>query len=155
MQTAITNAFVEAAQEVLLAETNLRLTRGKLELFHTDYVTDDITVLISLVGTIKGTALYSLSETTALDLLGRMLGERPETFDALAQSGIAEMGNVITGRACVKLTQAGHHLTISPPTLLVGRGALLSTLDLPRLLIPLEAEGENYHAALHLALAAQ
>ena len=77
--------------------------------------------------------------------------EPVRVFDSLAQSGIAELGNVITGLAASKLARIGYDVTISPPTLLMGRGTALSTLDLPRLFVPLY--GEEGQVGLHLALA--
>lgn len=150
MQNIIVNAFVEAAQEVLSAEAALNVSRGPLQTFSHAYITDDITVLLNLVGNVTGTVLYSLSEKTALELIGRLMGEPVPTFDPIAQSGIAELGNVITGLAASKLARVGYDITISPPTLLMGRGAALSTLDLPRWSIPLHSEGGE--AGLHLAL---
>jgi CheY-specific phosphatase CheX len=41
--------------------------------------------------------------------------ENAHQLRCLAQSGIAELANVITGRASVKLSQAGYEATISPP----------------------------------------
>ena len=150
MQNTIVNAFVEAAQEVLSAEAALNVSRGPLQTFSHAYITDDITVLLNLVGNVTGTVLYSLSEKTALELIGRLMGEPAPTFDPIAQSGIAELGNVITGLAASKLARLGYDITISPPTLMMGRGMALSTLDLPRLSIPLQSEGGE--AGLHLAL---
>jgi chemotaxis protein CheX len=151
MSNIIINAFVEAAQEVLAAEAALTVSRGPLQTFGQPYITDDITVLLNLVGNITGTVLYSLSEKTALELIGRLMGEPVRAFDSLAQSGIAELGNVITGLAASKLARIGYAVTISPPTLLMGRGTALSTLDLPRQFVPLY--GEEGQAGLHLALA--
>jgi chemotaxis protein CheX len=150
MYTPIINAFVEAAQEVLAAEAALPLTRGPLQTLTEVYLTDDITVMLSLVGNINGTVLYSLSEKTALELAGRLMGEPVRVFDNLAQSGIAEMGNVITGLATSKLARVGYSISISPPTVLMGRGAAISTLDVPRLFVPFESAGQT--AGLHLAL---
>jgi chemotaxis protein CheX len=151
MQDPIVSAFVEAAQEVLLAETALSVTYRAAELSDRVYVTDEVTVIISLVGDINGTVLYSLSEALALKLAGHMLGEPLAAgLDALAQSGIAELGNVITGQASIKLSQAGYEVKISPPTLLLGPGTSVSTLDLPRLVIPLT--GADEAIGLHLAL---
>lgn len=151
MHIHIVNAFVEAAQEVLLAEMALHVTRGEVELANDVFTTGDVTVIISLVGDIKGTVLYSLSEAVALDMAGRLLGEPPTGgFGSLAQSSIAEISNVITGRASVKLSEIGYETKLSPPTLLLGQGTILSTLDLPRLVVPLKSEGGAI--GLHLAL---
>ena len=142
--------FVDAAYEVLLAEAKYTMRRGQLSLDKGAYTTDEVTVLISLVGDIMGTVFYSMTSKTSLDIVSVILGEKMEELDALAQSGIAELGNVITGRASVKLSQTGLETTISPPTLMIGKGAYVSTLDIPRLIVPLE--GEPGQIIIHLAL---
>ena len=68
------------------------------------------------------------------------MGQDFPEFDALAQSGIAEIGNVITGRAAVLLSEAGFVSELAPPLLLVGRNAVISTLDVQRLVIPIETD---------------
>jgi len=142
--------FVDAAYEVLKAEAGFSMKRGQLSLDKGAYITDEITVIISLVGDIMGTVFYSMSGPTTLNIVSVILGEEIREIDGLAQSGIAELGNVITGRASVKLSQSGFESTISPPTLMVGKGAMISTLDLPRLVVPLE--GEPGKIMIHLAL---
>jgi chemotaxis protein CheX len=144
------NPFIEAASEVLWAETALKPVRGPLSLDKGAYITEQVTVVLSLIGQIDGVVFYSLSEAVALHLAGRMLGEPFSTFDSLAQSGIAELGNVITGRASIKLAEAGYVADISPPTLLAGQGATLSTLQMARLVVPLQLEPGRL--TIHLAL---
>jgi len=142
--------FIEAAYEVILAEAGYKMKRGGLSLDKGPYLTDEITVIISLVGDVVGTVFYSLNGKTALNIVSVILDEPLSELDALAQSGIAELGNVITGRASVKLAQAGYESTISPPTLMIGEDAVISTLDLPRLVVPLE--GDAGKLVIHLAL---
>ena len=84
--------------------------------------------------------LYSMSQETALGILSRMLGSEVGEFDAVAQSGIGELGNVITGRAGVLLADAGYPSNITPPALVIGKGTMVTTLDLNRLVFPLEIE---------------
>ncbi|WP_322807388.1 chemotaxis protein CheX [Thermanaerothrix sp.] len=150
MNVKFLNPFVESAFEVLKAETGFNLRRGDLGLEKGVYVTEDLTVILSLVGQVEGTVFYSMSQPTALALVSPMMGSNVEMLDQLAQSAIAELGNVITGRASVKLAQAGYESVISPPTLLLGNGARISTLDFPRLIVPLEFE--RGQVTIHLAL---
>lgn len=137
MNVKFLNPFVEAAYEVVTAETQGAVTRGDLSLDHGLYVTDDVTVVLSLVGDVKGTVLYSLAQETAIKLASIIMEDEFTQFDELAQSGIAELGNVITGRASMKLSETGCESNISTPSLIIGKGALLSTLDYPRLIVPL------------------
>jgi chemotaxis protein CheX len=150
MNVQFLNPFVEAAVEVLQAETKIQMKRGALLLEKGPYKSDDITVVIGLVGHVEGTVFYSMSVATAKSLASRMLGEPVETFDSLAQSGIAELGNVVTGRASIKLAEAGYESTISPPTVLEGFGTIISTLEFPRLVVPLD--GDAGKIVIHLAL---
>lgn len=150
MNVKFLNPFVDAAYEVLKSETNHEVQRGDLSLDQGNYHTDDLTVILSLVGAVDGTVFYSMSEPTALQLVTIIMGEKYEKLDYLAQSGIAEVGNVITGRASMKLAESGFESTISPPSLILGKGASISTLDYPRLVVPLVTIAGKI--IIHLAL---
>ncbi|MEW5959937.1 MAG: chemotaxis protein CheX, partial [Chloroflexota bacterium] len=132
MRTELFNAFVVAAGQVLDSELGVKISRGPLNLQRDAYVTDDITVLISLVGDVWGVAIISLSFDTAKGFISRMLGQEITDFNELAQSGIGELGNVIAGGASTKLAELGYSTQISVPTLIVGKGSHISTLDINR-----------------------
>jgi chemotaxis protein CheX len=144
------NPFVEAAAEVLEKEVSAKVERGTLSLQKSSLTSDQITVLLSLVGQVQGVVLYGLSIKTALNLVSQMMGQEFTEFDNLAQSGIAELGNVITGAATVKLSKEGFDAEISPPTLVQGEGIQISTLDFPRVVVQLKTEMGDI--TVHLAL---
>ena len=150
MNVKFLNPFVEAAFEVIRTETGCQLSRGEIGLQKDPYQTEDITVIISLIGAVEGNVFYSMSADTGRYLAGQILGEPVEEFDMLAQSGIAELGNVITGQASIKLCKSGYESTISPPALLLGKGATISTLDYVRLTVPMS--GKCGTIVIHLAL---
>jgi chemotaxis protein CheX len=140
MRAEMLNAFVVAAGQVLASEIGVKVTRGALSLQREAYLTDDITVLLNLVGDVWGIAFYSLSFETAKGFVSRMLGQPVASFDELAMSGIGELGNVITGQASTRLADLGLKSDISVPSLIVGKGSRISTLDMDRLVIPLDTE---------------
>lgn len=144
------NPFVEAAAEVLEKEVSAKVERGTLSLQKSSLTSDQITVLLSLVGQVQGVVLYGLSIQTAKNMVSRMMGQEFTEFDNLAQSGIAELGNVITGAATVKLSKEGFDAEISPPTLVQGEGIQISTLDFPRVVVQLKTEMGDI--TVHLAL---
>jgi chemotaxis protein CheX len=150
MDVKFLNPFLDSAGEVLRKEIQLEITKGPITVQTSALTTDDVTVLINLVGQIQGVVLYEMSTSTALSFVSRMMGQKFNDFDNLAQSGIAELGNVITGRASDKLSQAGFEATISPPTLIIGKGSQVSTLDCPSLIIPLSSKVGTI--TVHLAL---
>lgn len=150
MNVKFMNPFIDAASEVLQTECGTAIERGSLTMHKSALTADDVTVLISLIGQVQGVVLYGLSTATSLKLISRMLGQDFTIFDNLAQSGIAELGNVVTGRATVKLSQAGYTAIISPPTLIQGKGLSISTLDFARIVVPLDSEAGQI--TVHLAL---
>ncbi len=140
MRVELVNAFIVAAGEVLASEASVKVSRGPLSLERDAYVTDGVTVLVSVIGEVWGMALYGMGQETAKGLLSRMMGQEVTSFDELAQSGVGELGNVITGKATTKLAELGYSADISVPTLILGKGSRISTLDIGRLVIPLETE---------------
>jgi chemotaxis protein CheX len=140
MKAEFVNPFVQAATEVLESELGGEARRGSLRLQKSAFTTDEITALVGVTGTVSGMVLYSMSESTALGIVSRLMGQQFDEFDAMAQSGIGELGNVITGRAGVLLSEAGYPSNITPPALVVGKGTMVTTLDLNRLVFPLETE---------------
>lgn len=138
MDVKLLNPFTEAAAEVLKAEVEETVVRGALTLHKSALTTDDITVLINLVGDVYGTVMYCMAIPTGLKLVSKIMGQEFTTLDSLAQSGIAELGNVISGRAMIKFSQSGYKADISTPTVVTGQGVEISTLDFPRIVVPLE-----------------
>jgi chemotaxis protein CheX len=140
MKVEFVNPFVQAATEVLESELRGATKRGTLRLDKTAVTTDEVTAVVGVTGTLNGLVMYSMSEATALGIVSRVMGQDFADFDPLAQSGIGELGNVITGRAGVLLSEAGYPSNISPPSLVIGKGTMITTLDLVRLVLPLETD---------------
>jgi chemotaxis protein CheX len=131
------NPFVTAAFQVLEKETKSEVTKGNVSLEESPLVSDEVTVLIGVVGRAQGLVLYGMSEKTAKGLVSCMYGEQIAVFDAMAESAVAELGNVITGLASGELERVGYGCKIAPPSVVVGRGTSISTLSIKRLVIPL------------------
>jgi chemotaxis protein CheX len=125
---------------VLESELGATPQRGQIGLQRSAYTSNDVTAVVGVTGNVAGMVLYSMNEQTARGMVEKMMGQDFPEFDALAQSGIGEIGNVITGRAAVLLAEAGLPSDLAPPMLIIGRGTMVSTLDVQRLVIPLETE---------------
>ncbi len=150
MDVKFLNPFLEAAYVVLQSELETDARRGELSLEQSAATSDDIAVLISIVGEVSGIVIYSLSEQTANAMVSKILDQPFPEFDELAQSGIGELGNVITGQAGQRMAALGLDVNISPPTMVLGKGTLISTLDFDRLVVPLYTDLGPL--SIHLAL---
>lgn len=138
MKAEFVNPFVTSAFQVLQTETKSEVTKGNVTLQDSPLVSDEVTVLIGVVGRVQGLVLYGMSEKTAKGIVSAMTGETIAVFDNLAESAVAELGNVVTGLASGELEQAGYPCKIAPPSVVVGRGTSISTLAIKRLVIPLQ-----------------
>ena len=129
--------FIEAAARVISQECGETVSRGQLHRVRSPQTSNDISALIAITGGVAGLVIYSLSEETAFGFASRMIGEPVTELDALAQSAIAELANMITGQAGIALEKNGFPSDMSPPVLLLGKGSSIATLNLTRLVVPL------------------
>lgn len=150
MDVKFLNPFVQAAVEVLKTEVSAEAVRGEITIHKSSLTSDDVTVLINLVGDVYGVVMYGMSTSTCLGLVSKIMGQEFSEFNTLAQSGVAELGNVISGQATIRFSESGYKSNISTPTVLNGNGVEISTLDFPRIVVPLETQFGMI--TVHLAL---
>ena len=132
------NPFVKAAHDVLRSELRIQdLGRGDLALQSSSYTSDEVTVMVGVVGELQGVVLYGMSERTAKNMVSAMLDEIYPVFDRTVESAIAELGNVVTGAASQELELAGFSCRLTPPMVVSGRGAIISTVSIQRLVVPI------------------
>lgn len=94
-----------------------------LSLAKATVVNPGVLVNIGMVGSIRGAILIGMGMDGAKQFASKMMGMNVDELDAIAQSAISEMGNMVCANACIKYNQTGvHGLDISPPTLLIGQG---------------------------------
>ncbi|BDG60331.1 chemotaxis protein CheX [Caldinitratiruptor microaerophilus] len=150
MKAEFINPFLVAAQEVLQAEASATVRKGTATIRSSPLMSDDVTVLIGVVGRVKGVVLYSMSEKTAKEIVGAIIREPVRVLDSMVESAVGEMANVITGRASMELEKLGYSVTIAPPSVVVGKNTVISTLQIRRLVIPLVTQYGDI--VVHVAL---
>ncbi len=133
----VTRAFTAAGTEVLENEMGTPTVARQFVVRGGAYRTDDVTVIIGLARDVAGAMILSTSLPTALAYVTHVTGAAKDDLDAMGQSGVGELANVIAGRAGVRMATKGYDMVIMPPTILLRRGATLSTLRLPRLVLPI------------------
>ncbi len=138
MRADIAQPFLLAAKGVLEQELGGEVGRGTVRFEKGEFAAGEVTAVVGVTGALSGAVMYRMTEQTALAIVGKMMGQQFTELDALARSGVGELGNVITGRAGVLLERGGITADIAPPMLIVGRGGVLSSLDIARIVVPLE-----------------
>ncbi len=149
MKVDFINPFISAALDVVKSTINCDLVRGQLRLETSKVASNDVTVVVGVTGDAEGIVLYGMTERTAKALAAQLLDQRVPVFDALAESAVAELGNMIAGSATVELEKHDYSCRLTPPTLLHGRGTLISVVDIHRLVIPLTSE----HGTIEISVA--
>ncbi|MBU7007839.1 chemotaxis protein CheX [Phosphitispora fastidiosa] len=142
MKVEFVSPFVTATIKVLETETgrSVPVEKGQLTIEASSHTCQDVTVLIGVIGAVQGIVMYGMSERTAKNIVSALLNERVVVFNEMVESAVAEMGNVITGIASSELEKAGYSSTLAPPTVISGRGVIISTINIKRIQIPLITE---------------
>jgi chemotaxis protein CheX len=149
MKADVLNAFLSGAVNVLTKEVKSTVARTGLSVDPSDQVSDEVTVYVALVGRVRGMLLVGMSAATARNVTGAMLGEPQKELTEMGLSALAELGNLIAGQASIELERLGLPCDITPPTIMIGHRSRISTLGLPRFVIPLATT----HGEVHLNVA--
>jgi chemotaxis protein CheX len=136
MKVEFINPFVGAAFSVLESLLGQKVTKGQLAMRPSVFTSQQCNIITGVTGRIEGQVLYGMSLTTADKIASHMIGQPIRTFDQLAASAIAELGNMITGHAMARLAEAGYDCDITPPTIMRGTNVKITTLNIPALVIP-------------------
>ena len=137
MKVEYVNPFAAASFSVLEGLLGEKPLKGQLAMRPSCFTSQQCNVITGVTGKIQGQVIYGMSLITADKIASIMLGQPIRTFDQLAASAIAEMGNMISGNAMALLSEAGYVCDITPPTIIRGTNVKISTLDIPALVIPI------------------
>ncbi|HPA46669.1 MAG TPA: chemotaxis protein CheX [bacterium] len=141
MRVEFINPFLEAADEVLIQLIQLKTIRGRLALKMPNQPYPEICIVLGVVGKVEGQVIYGMQDDCARKIASRMMMGLPvESLDDMAKSALAELGNMVTGRASIGLESAGYPCDISPPTLITAKNITVSSPSTQILVVPLETE---------------
>jgi len=81
----------------------------------------EISVMIGFVGTICGSISMNLSQSSALFIAGKLLGEEKTELDHYVLDGVSEVVNIIAGKMKAILSKGEYQIEkISVPSVVVG-----------------------------------
>lgn len=138
LKATLVNPFIESAYRFLEQEVNMKVSRGQLRLESSKATSGEINVVLGVTGDAEGMVIYGMSERTAKSIASVLINEPVPVFNELAESAIAEMGNIITAQAAAGLEDQGYSCKLTPPTIIAGKGVVISTVDIQRLVVPLD-----------------
>ena len=121
MDAKLVNPFVNAFTAVMPQMGFQEPKRTKLYMRDKHTVSLGVSVVVGFTKQVRGNVVYNMSEETAKYIASTMMMGMPiAEFDAMAQSAISEMSNMLTANAATNLTGMGLEVDISTPSLSVG-----------------------------------
>lgn len=128
-----------------MAQTDLK--PGKPRLKKDEIARGDVSGLIGMVGPqIKGSLSISFDESLALEVMNRMLGEKPDEMNEEVTDMIGEITNMVTGGAKNLLGEKGFEFEMATPIVVSGKGHTIKhKTDGKKIILPFETDIGNAH----------
>ncbi len=128
MDVKLINPFLQAFAEILPQIGFNTVEKAGLSLVNDTLEYNGVLINISFVGPLKGVILTTMPINNAKQFATKMtMGMEFAEFDAMAQSAVSEMTNMVCANACTQFSQIGMEgLDISPPTVLVSEKGIAS-----------------------------
>jgi chemotaxis protein CheX len=134
------NPFISNAISVFEQMTSIKFEKSNLTLKEDPKPSNDISIIIGITGFIQGQVVYSLKDHTAYRIAQSIAPKSALKIDnALIESTIAEIANIITGRTTVQLSGEDKILHITPPTVIIGKDYSINFIKLKTISVSLSS----------------
>lgn len=129
------NPFVSATSAVVESVLGQKAVKGELSVLPDNTTHQQVSIMIGVTGNLVGQVIFGMSLVTACRVASTMIGEPTRTFDKLAASAVAELGNMISGQALQALSNLGYVCEITPPSVIKGANVSVSLLTMPSIVV--------------------
>ena len=103
-----------------------------------------VSVIVGFTKQLRGNVVYNMDIETAKFIASTMMMGMPVAeFDAMAQSAISEMSNMLTANAATNLTGMGLEVDISTPSLSIGNSFQVKIADGKYLSVDMDLGGHT------------
>ena len=144
MDAKLVNPFVDAFTSVMPQLGFPEPKRAKIAVRDKNSVGHGVSVIVGFTKQIRGNVVYNMKEDTAKFIASTMMMGMPVAeFDAMAQSAISELSNMLTANTATNLTGMGLEVDISTPSLTIGEGFSLKISEGQFLTIEMDLSGHT------------
>jgi chemotaxis protein CheX len=121
MKAELVNPFIESVQEIFSTMLGSSAKRGQVGLSDSDKSPGDLVALIGISGRATGNVALSLPTSTALGIVGALMGSPHEELNDEVIDGISEIVNMVGGGAKAKMNVDGETpMDLSLPNVISG-----------------------------------
>ncbi len=122
MNVQFINPFLSSFINVISTMAMTELKPGKPRLKKDDIAKGDVSGLIGMVGpSTKGSLSITFDEELALDIMAKMLGEKPDRINEEVTDMVGEITNMVTGGAKRLLGEKGYEFDMATPIVVSGK----------------------------------
>ncbi|MDQ2084918.1 chemotaxis protein CheX [Herbivorax sp. ANBcel31] len=127
----------EAGKSLLESITGFDIQVKKAYKRDNPYYSDNVAIMITLLGSIRGHAVLTLNGEFACKIASAMMcGLEVNELDDMGKSALAELGNMVMGNCGTQLSQKGLFIDIGPPSVLIGEKMEISFDKMAIITIP-------------------
>jgi chemotaxis protein CheX len=145
MDVKFINPFLEGTVEVLTKMAFVNPKPGKPYLKKNNLAKGDVSGIIGITGTIRGSLALSFSTGSILKIVSNMLGEEITAINGDIRDAVGEITNMVSGAARKRIETMGFSLSASIPTVVSGKEhSIMHVMGGPSVVIPFEMEGGSF-----------
>jgi chemotaxis protein CheX len=135
--------FLDSVAKVMPELGFQSVTRGRMSVAVTNKIASlGVMVIVGLAHQFRGNIVYNMSEASAKAIASKMMMGMPvPVFDAMAESAISELGNMLAANAAIIFEKQGAKMNISPPTLIAGESYASTSGKQQRIIVELLVDG--------------
>jgi chemotaxis protein CheX len=145
MDVTFINPFLEGTINVLKKMAFVDPKVGMPYLKKDSKAVGDVSGIIGLTGSAKGSLALSFTEKSIIKIVNNMLGENFQVINDDIRDAVGEITNMISGDARKRLEAEGFVIRAAIPTVISGKDHELShTLTGPSIIIPFEIDEGSF-----------
>ncbi|GAA6186542.1 chemotaxis protein CheX [Aliiglaciecola sp. 2_MG-2023] len=147
MNAEFIKPFIASFINVLLTMAQTELKPGEALEKVDSKACGDVSGLIGMIGDdIKGSLSITFEESLALDIMNKMLGEKPTSVDDDVQDMVGEVVNMVCGGAKSTLAETSQEFGMATPIVVFGKNHTINhQVDGAKLVMPFTSEaGKAY-----------
>lgn len=149
MDAKLVNPFIEAFVAVMPMLGFEPPKKRNMVVKNKTAVSRGVVVMVGFTKQLRGNVVYNMKDETARFIASTMMMGMPvPEFDAMAQSAISELSNMLSANAATNLTQMGLDVDISTPNLTIGEGFSLKISESQYLVIDMDLQGHSVEIAI-------
>ena len=120
MKAEHVNPFIISVCKIMKDMCMMDLKIGKPAMSSGVYPGDASIIKLGLIGNLTGEVILNISHATAIEIVSKMVMMPVDTIDAMGQSAISELGNMIAGNAATVFANSNIIIDITTPSYFEG-----------------------------------